>query len=134
MRSLGRYLFPLVFVSLPLMAQPQQMGEQQLQALMQGAMQMQACIAYLDEKKLEAMGNKAQAVEKEVKALCASGERDAAQEKAIATAIEFANSDEVQPLKTCGDIARALMPELLAQIEQLEEEGADTSNHVCDNL
>ncbi|MCK9563733.1 MAG: hypothetical protein M0R02_13565 [Bacteroidales bacterium] len=133
MRPLAKYIATLAFLPMSLLAQPQA-GEDQLQMLMQGAMQMQACLAKLDQAKLEDMGKKAQAMEKELKGLCASGERDVAQAKAVDMAVEFANSEEMQQLKQCGAMAQAMVPQLLAQIEALEEEGPDASTHVCDNL
>ena len=133
MRSLAKYGVTLAFLPLSLLAQPQ-MNEQQLQMLMEGAMQMQSCFANLDQAKLEAMGKRAEAMEGELKSLCASGQRDAAQEKAIDLAMEFATSEEMEQLKQCGEIAQAMVPQLVGQLEALEDEGADASMHVCDNL
>jgi len=133
MRLLAKFVATLAFLPLSLLAQPQ-MSEQQLQMLMQGAMQMQACVANLDQAKLEALGKRAEAMEKELKSLCANGERDLAQKRAVELSMELAHSEEIEQFKQCGEIAQAMMPQLLAQLETLETEETDTSMHVCDNI
>ncbi|HEY8385385.1 MAG TPA: hypothetical protein VIK82_04120 [Porticoccaceae bacterium] len=134
MRFLAKCGVALALMPLSLMAQPKQMSDEQLQMLMQGAMQMQACFAKIDQNQLETLGKKAQEMETELRGLCTSGKRDQAQAQAIEYARDFAASPEVQQLKQCGEIAQAMLPQLLSSLEDVDADTDDVSTHVCDNL
>src|SRR5690606_42108114 len=74
---LAKFLLALALLGPSIAAQAQQgMSEEQQRLMMQGAAQMQACFANLDQAELEAMGTQAEAVQGELKALCAAAERD----------------------------------------------------------
>ncbi len=135
MRSLVKFVLPLVFFPLALLAQAQ-MTEQQMQQLMQGATQMQACFAKVDQSGLEALMARAEAVEEELKGMCASGQRRAAQAKAVSFGNEFANSPEMAQLQECSELAMAMMPPMLGSLADLEypDDDDDVSTHVCDHL
>ena len=127
-------LLPVAALALSLGAQAQQgMSEEQMRLLMQGAAQMQACFANVDQTQLEAMCTQAEAVEQELKALCASGERDQAQARAVAFAREFADSEALKQMRECGEIAKAMIPQVLSYVEE-NEDNSEGSTHVCDNL
>lgn len=127
-------LLALALVGLSFAAQAQQgMSEEQLRLMMQGAAQMQACFANVDQAELEAMGTQAEAVQQELKALCAAGERDQAQTRAVDFAREFADSETLNQMRECGDIARAMIPQVLNYVEE-NVDNSEGSTHVCDNL
>ncbi|MFA5496126.1 MAG: hypothetical protein WC247_15285 [Porticoccaceae bacterium] len=134
MRRLARYLLPLAVLPATFFAQAQTgVSEEQMRLLMQGAAQMQACFANVDQAKLQELGTRAEAVEKELRGLCGSGERDKAQARAIGFAKEFAESDELAQMKECGEVARAMIPHMLDYIED-NDDNPEASTHVCDNL
>jgi hypothetical protein len=127
-------LLALALVGLSFAAQAQQgMSEEQMRLLMQGAAQMQACFANVDQAELEAMGTQAEAVQGELKALCAAGERDQAQTRAVDFAREFADSETLKQMRECGDIARAMIPQVLNYVDE-NVDNSEGSTHVCDNL
>src|SRR5690606_17815860 len=131
---LAKFLLALALLGPSIAAQAQQgMSEEQLRLMMQGAAQMQACFANLDQAELEAMGTQAEAVQGELKALCAAGERDQAQTRAVDFAREFADSETLKQMRECGDIARAMIPQVLNYVDE-NVDNSEGSTHVCDNL
>jgi hypothetical protein len=121
-----------MLIPLTLVAQPYGgMTEQQMQQMMQGALQMQACIASIDESEMKQLEQKAKVMEQEIKTLCANGDRAGAQQQAITYSREFMASESMQKLKDCGELANSLMPQVMTRLEDGAEEGSGT-NHVCD--
>lgn len=113
----------------------QGMSEEQMQQMMQGAMEMANCFQTIDQEKMQAMVQKGEALEKELRQLCADGERDHAQRKAVAFGREFASSDEFKQLQQCGEMARRMidgMPDYLKGV--MPEDGNGDNRHVCDAL
>lgn len=140
MTGFAKFLLPLALLPtltlLPALALSQPAGgmsQEQMRMLMQGAAQIQACLANVDQSKLEEMGKKAEAVQAEVKQMCVNGERDQAQARAIAFGREFAESDDLKQLSMCGEIAKAMIPQIIAYAEA-NESNPEGSTHVCDNL
>ena len=126
-------------VVIPVYAQypqhPQGMTQEQMQQMMQGMMNMAGCYQNIDQQKLEAMGREAQAKEKELKALCAKGERDKAQQEAMTYAQKYMNSEEFQQIKACGEMARGMMPAMPDYSVYISKDSGDDSNrHICDDL
>lgn len=72
-------LFPVVAA-----AQNQGMNGVDMQVMMQKMQEMQQCMAKIDQNELEALGEESEKFEQELNELCANGERDKAQKKAMA--------------------------------------------------
>lgn len=108
-----------------------QMNEAQMQQLMQQAEQMQNCMANIDEAELEAFQQKANAMDAEVKALCAAGKRDAAMARAMEFGKDAAHSKVMQDMKKCGEGMKNMMPNL-PRTAQPQDENGDTPKHICD--
>ena len=106
------------------------MDQQQMQAMMQKALEMQTCIQNVDESEMQAFQQRAKKMGAEVKALCAAGKRSEAQNKMMSFAKELNNDDTLQTLKKCGEIIQGMMPEL-AGIAQTHESD-DPKSHICD--
>ncbi len=106
------------------------MNQPQMQAMMQKAQEMQSCMQNVDESELQAFQQRAEKMGAEVKALCAAGKRDEAQNKLITYAKELNNDTTMQTLKKCGEIMQGIMPELSMIAKTRESE--DSQNHVCD--
>ena len=96
------------------LAQSPGMNEQQMQQLMQQAQQMQACFANVDQQALMALGEKARAVESEVRTHCQAGRKA----EALRTAVQFGQSisqdKNVQAARKCGEQIEGQMRGMMA--------------------
>jgi Skp family chaperone for outer membrane proteins len=110
---------------------PQNMGNVDVQKMMQQAQEMQVCIGNVDQTELQKFQQRAMEVNKEIKSLCAAGKRDKAQNLAIDFAKEAAENSAMQEMKKCGELAKGMMPETP---EQEDKETDYSKQHVCDNL
>lgn len=95
---------------------------------MQKLQQMQQCIENIDQSQLQEIEKQQQQFDTEIRALCKSGKRDQAQQKAIAYAKQMMNNPAIKAMQKCGEIARGMMPEM--PVMQMENELE--SQHVCD--
>lgn len=106
------------------------MDQQQMQAMMQKAQEMQTCMQNVDESEMQAFQQRAEKMGAEVKALCAAGKRGDAQSKLISYAKELNNDTTMQTLKKCGEIMQGMMPEV-SRIAQTHERD-NPQSHICD--
>ena len=104
------------------------MNEADMQQMMQQMGQMQSCMEKVDQAQLQALAERSQQMETEVKSLCASGKRDEAQQKAIAFGREIANDAAMKAMMKCTEGMRSMMPEM--PFKGLDEEAAD--QQICD--
>jgi hypothetical protein len=104
------------------------MNEADMQKMMQQMEAMQSCMAKVDQAKLQALAERSQRMETEIKSLCASGKRDEAQQKAIAFGKEIASDASMQAMMKCTEGMKSMMPEL--SFEGLDEHSA--GQHICD--
>jgi len=102
----------------------------QLEQLQAHAARMQACLQNVDQAALEQMRHEGEAVAREIQALCAGGERDAAQARAIEYGQRMAATPEIAELAKCGEMMRGMMPALAGLIA--DGGMPDTATHVCD--
>ncbi len=102
----------------------------QLQTLQAEAMAMQECLQGIDPGALQAMQREGEAVGREIRALCADGRRDAAQDRAMDYAARVGESDEMRRVREC---ARGMdgMLSALSVIGSGESAGKD--GHICDS-
>lgn len=108
----------------------QGMSEQDMQNMMQQMQEMQTCMQDIDQSRLEKFEQRATSVEAEVKSLCASGKRDAAQQEAVAFAEEISSDPDIQKMRKCTENMKDMMPGM-PYMNQASE--PDTSaSHVCD--
>ena len=74
----------LCFLPLTTFAQnPMGMSEADMQKMMQQMQMAQACMEKIDRSQLDVLEKKSKQFEAEMKSLCAKGNRDAAQDKAM---------------------------------------------------
>ena len=106
------------------------MSQADMQNMMQKAQEMQACMQGVDQSRLQQLEQQARQLETEVKALCDSGERDAAQQQAITFARDMHNNPDIQKIMKCGEQMRDMMPPI-PYLDQASESG-DSASHVCD--
>jgi len=113
-------LFPFVVFAQEQPGMPMDMEK------MQEAM---ACMKNIDRSALEGLKEEGQKMEAEVGALCKSGKRDEAQDKAMAYGKEMMNRPELIKMQGCSKMMAGMMPEM--PFEHIEEE--TKNSHVCDN-
>ena len=108
---------------------PMGMNDGDMQKMMQQMREAQACMEKIDQAELEVLEKKAEQFEAEMKSLCASGKRDAAQEKAMVYTKEIVNSSAVKAARKCGEMMKGMMPD-----ESFMNQDKDYSSlHVCDS-
>ena len=103
------------------------MSEADMQRMMQNMQGAAACMQGIDQARLEAFGQRAEKVESEIKALCAKGERDAAQSKGLSFAREVNTDPDILKMRKCGENMRGMMP-FMAQAGSADASG----KHICD--
>ena len=119
---------------IPFTASAQNMGgmtEAQMQQLMQQAQTMQNCMANIDQTEMEAFQQKAEAMDAEVKALCAAGKRDAAMARAMDFGKDTAQSSIMQDMKKCGEGMKNMLPNL-PKTARPTDDTSGKPRHICD--
>lgn len=106
----------------------QGMNEADMQKMMQQMEKMKSCMEKVDEQELKAIEQRSKQIEEEVKALCASGKRDEAQQKAISLGEEIANSPTMQQVSKCD----GMIDEMMAKMAFTAEDKPSETLHVCD--
>jgi DNA-binding transcriptional regulator YbjK len=118
---------------LPLTASAQNyqgMSEQDMQNMMQQMQKMQTCMQDIDQSRLQALEQRATAVEAEVKSLCTSGKRDAAQQEAIAFSREIMSDPDIRKMRKCTENMKDMMPRMPYMDQASKPDTA--ASHVCD--
>ena len=124
-------IIPVMLLPVIAVAQGYQgMSEADMQKMMQGMQEAEACMQGIDQDRLDAFSQRAEKIQSEVKLLCARGERDAAQQKGLAFAREMNTDPDIQKMRICGEKMRGMMP----MMPFMAESGSpDTSGkHICD--
>lgn len=105
-------------------------SEADMMKMMQQAQKMQACMAGIDQAKLEALGQQAEAVGDEIDALCAQGK----EQEALDTALTFArkmNADPtVKQARECSAGMTEMMAGLIPDFDVPGDEG-DSDGGIC---
>lgn len=96
--------------------------------MMQQMQNMQSCMAKIDQKKVQGLEKKSNQFMAEVNSLCASGNREEAQEKAVSFAKEMQNNAIMKTMKKCSDMMKGMMPEM----PSLNRFVGDPNQHICD--
>ena len=112
---------------------PMGMSEGDMQKMMLQIQEAQACMEKIDHAELEVLEKKAEQFEAEMKSLCASGKRDAAQEKAMVYVKEIVNSSAVREAKKCGKKMKGMMQGMMHDAPFMNQDKDYSSQHVCDS-
>jgi len=107
-------------------------GENQLQmqGMMKKAQEMQACMQHIDQTKMHDFQQQGLQMAKEVKALCAAGDRAKALAKAMAYGQEMAADPSLQEMKKCAEIMKGLVPGMMEVAKPYMDE--NSGSHICD--
>jgi hypothetical protein len=118
-------LFPIVAFAQgnPNMPPNMPMDMEQMQKAM-------ACMKNLDRSSFEGLEREGKKMEADVGALCRSGKRDEAQDKAMAYGKEIMNRPEMKKMRECSKMMAGMMPKM--PFENLEEESKN--RHICDEF
>jgi len=100
-----------------------QMDMEQMQKAM-------TCMKNIDRSAMEGLEEEGKKMEAEVGALCRSGNRDGAQDKAMEYGKEMMSRPELMKMRECGKMMAGMLPKM--PFEDLEEMGKD--RHVCDDF
>jgi len=117
-----------LLVSFGTQAQQPVMSQEQMMQMMQQAQQMQACFAKVDQQALMALGQKAQAMESEIKKLCQANQRSEAQSTAIQFGLEMSQDKNIKAARECGEMAQGMIPKMNYPTSEKDLEG----RHICD--
>lgn len=113
---------------------PMGMSEADMQDMMQQMQKAQACMEKIDQSELQSLEQKAKQYEAEMKSLCASGDRDKAQEKAMTYAKDIMNHKAVKQARRCSEMMPGMMKGMMQNMSVMEQDKDYTKKHVCDSL
>ncbi len=118
---------PRVSPNMPLDMEQMQRNMQQMDmGKMQKAM---ACMKNIDRSALEGLEEEGEKMEAEITAMCRSGNRDAAQDKAMGYGREMMSRPEIKKMRECSKLAAGMLPKM--PFEDFEEK--TQNQHVCDD-
>ena len=98
--------------------------------MMQQAQKAQACMQDIDTSEFDRLEQEGRKLEAEIKALCASGKRDQAQQQAIAYSKEMMALPAMQKMRECSELMRGMLPEM--PFDNFEEEFKN--KNICDEM
>ena len=129
-------LFPVVVFAQeqpgmpPNMPMDMEKMQRHMQQMDMGKMQeAMACMKDIDHSALEGLEEEGKKMKAEVEAMCRSGNRDGAQDKAMEYGKEIMNRSEMKKMRECSKMMAGMMPKM--PFENLEEEGKN--RHICDD-
>ena len=129
-------LFPVVVFAQeqpgmpPNMPMDMEKMQRHMQQMDMGKMQeAMACMKDIDQSALEGLEEEGKKMKAEVEAMCRSGNRDGAQDKAMEYGKEIMNRSEMKKMRECSKMMAGMMPKM--PFENLEEEGKN--RHICDD-
>lgn len=107
---------------------PTGMNQQDMQKMMQQMQKAASCMEKIDKSEMEVLKQKQKKFEAEMRSLCSSGKRDAAQAKAMDYAKEISNSTMMKSMRECGKMMQGMMQDMHF-VDQEEYK----NKHVCDS-
>lgn len=101
-----------------------------MQKMMQQMQQAQSCMEGIDQAELTKFEQRAKQMEASVKALCASGKRDEAQQEAMTFGREVASTPAMNKMRECSKMMEGAMPGMPNMHDYSSGESDD--QHICD--
>ncbi|MFA6162950.1 MAG: hypothetical protein WC685_05950 [Methylobacter sp.] len=121
-------LITITFLLLPIVAVAQDIPDMSEEMMLQ-MQNMQTCMEGVDQTALQSFEQRSSQMDSELKALCASGKRDEAQQLAISFGQEMAKTSALQEMKRCGEMMKGVaMPNM-----PIVKDTDYSIHHVCDN-
>lgn len=109
---------------------PMSLNQEDMEKMMQQMQKAQACMEKIDPNEVQQLEEKQNQFEEDMISLCASGERDAAQKKAMSFAKEVSNSSMIKTMKECSKMMQD-MPHV-DQDDGFSKYEDFSKYHVCD--
>ena len=107
----------------------QNMSPEEMQQMQQMMLEMQSCMANIDQAEMKALEQRANQFEAELNKLCAAGKHDEARAMAISFGQEMVNDPTIQDLRKCTKMMSGMMP-----VQPfMEPDKYLTGLHVCDS-
>lgn len=128
--NLMKSIFIMLFVLFPVVAAAQNQND--MGKMMQALQEMQQCMAKVDQEELRKVEQESEKMEANVRALCAQGKRDQAQNEAIKFGKKIMKNPTLIQMKVCGEKAKGFVPE--GTIEGMDGTFDTSESHVCDNM
>ena len=127
-----KLILTLIFVLAPVFVQAQSNSgtSEDMTKMLEQAMKAQACMQDIDTSEFERLQQEGEKMEAEVKALCASGKRDQAQDRAIAYSKEMMALPAMQKMRECSELMRGMLPKM--PFDNFEEEFKN--KNICDEM
>ncbi len=107
------------------------MNKGDMQKMMQAMQEVQKCMAGIDEATLNELKKSSEQTKQEIDTLCAQGERNKAQQQAMAFGKKMASDPIIEQMRKCGEIAKGAMP--MTGMADIYTEKDYSNRHVCDN-
>ena len=104
--------------------------EAQRQQLVEQAAQLQDCLAKVDQNALQALSDQGEQTQSEVQALCQSGKREAAQQKAMTYIKALEQSGILNEIKKCGTVGEQVVRQMA--LPATTDTEMASGSHICD--
>ena len=120
----------------PTMASAQAISQEDMDAMMAAAAQMQACLQNVDQGAIKQLEQEQKVFMQKVKGVCAQGKRDDAQDMAMEYAKDVMKSPELVKIRECTESVKmpesmkGMMPDM--SVKTMEKELS--KHHVCDDI
>ena len=98
------------------------------QDMLQNLQKMQTCLENIDQTEVRALEQRSIALQANIRSWCAGGQRDKAQQQAMAFGNEVAKSKTVKQVAECTKMVKGMIPEM----PLLEFERDLSAAHICD--
>ncbi|MBT8422404.1 MAG: hypothetical protein HKN56_06320 [Gammaproteobacteria bacterium] len=128
-----RWVLVIVAIVMPAWAQNPPAGmpsQADMQRMMQQGQIMAACMAEIDQSRIEAISREAEAVSDEIDALCKQGDESGALQTAIDFSKKMAADPTVKKLRDCSAGMQDMLAGIMPNIDPAA--GADDSGGICD--
>jgi len=123
-------IYVLILVPVVAFAQDHPGMPPNMQMDMEQMQKAMACMKNIDRSALEGLDQEGKKIKAELGALCRSGNRDGAQDKAMVYAQDMMTRPEIQKMRECSKLAAGMLPKM--PFEDFEEMGKN--RHICDDF
>jgi len=124
---------PMLLLTMAVFAQNRhELNDPAMQDMMEEMQKLQACMAKIDQSHFGDIEDRQHQFQEEVRSLCASGNRDAAQKRAIVFGTEMSNHPAIKEIRECGklgesDVAKEIVSDMAFNMEE-------SNTHICDEM
>ena len=126
-------VLPVLLMSLTVFAQDRYgMNDPETQKMLEEMQKYQVCITNIDQSLFGDIEQRQMQFEKEVRALCANGKRNEAQEQAVRFGMEMTSHPAIKQIRECNELVKSEMAK--EDLPDMEFDFEETDMHVCDEM